>query len=202
MLGLDIIFGAVTGLLGNGITAWTNYKMQKIKNAHDIVLIEKETEAMVIEAEANIQIEKSRIEGEVELTEAGTFLEGIKQGNKQTFSEKWIDKLFSVEGWVRYISIPVAVLIAFLFGMVDFLKALMRPGLTMYLTGCTTWITYMAWEIMQKYGTAITSAQAVEIFDQVTSIIIYLTVSSVTWWFGDRRTAKFLMRLNDGNKKG
>ena len=39
------------------------------------------------------------------------------------------------------------------------------------------------------------------IFDQVTSIIIYLTVSSVTWWFGDRRTAKFLMRLNDGNKK-
>lgn len=202
MLGLDIVFGAVTGLLGNGITAWTNYKMQKVKNAHDIVLIKAETEAMKIEAEANIQIEKSRIEGEVELTEAGTFLEGIKQGNKQTFSEKWIDKLFSVEGWVKFISIPVAVLIAFLFGMVDFLKALMRPGLTMYLTGCTTWITYMAWEIMQKYGTEITSIQAMDLFDQVTSIIIYLTVSSVTWWFGDRRTAKFLMRLNDGNKKG
>ena len=202
MLGLDIIFGAVTGLLGNGITAWTNYKMQKIKNNHDVVMVKLETEAMIEEAKANIQIEKARIEGEVELTEAGTFLEGIKQGNKQTFSEKWIDKLFSVEGWIKYISIPVAVLIAFLFGMVDFLKALMRPGLTMYLTGCTTWITYMAWNILEQYGTAITSVQAVEIFDQVTSIIIYLTVSSVTWWFGDRRTAKFLMRLNDGNKKG
>jgi len=202
MLGLDIVFGAITGLLGNGITAWTNYKMQKIKNAHDIVIIEKETEAMIVEAEANIQIEKARIEGEVELTEASTFLEGIKEGNKQAFSDKWIDKLFNVEGWVRYISIPVAVLIAFLFGMVDFLKALMRPGLTLYLTGCTTWITYLAWNILEKYGTAITSVQAVEIFDQVVSIIIYLTVSSVTWWFGDRRTAKFLMRLNDGNKKG
>jgi len=202
MLGLDILFGAFTGLLGTGITAFTNYKMQKIKNSHDIVLIKAETEAMKIEAEANIQIEKARIEGEVELTEASTFLEGIKQGNKQTFSEKWIDKLFSVEGWVKYISIPVAVLIAFLFGMVDFLKALMRPGLTAYLTGCTTWITIMAWDIMEKYGTAMTSIQAIAIFDQVTSIIIYLTVSSVTWWFGDRRTAKFLMRLDDGNKKG
>jgi len=168
MLGLDIVFGAITGLLGNGITAWTNYKMQKIKNNHDVVMVKLETEAMIEEAKA---------------------------------SEKWIDKLFSVEGWIKYISIPVAVLIAFLFGMVDFLKALMRPGLTMYLTGCTTWITYMAWEIMQKYGTEITSIQAVDLFDQVTSIIIYLTVSSVTWWFGDRRTAKFLMRLNDGNKK-
>ena len=201
MLGLDIVFGAVTGLLGNGITAWTNYKMQKVKNEHDITIIKVETEAMKEEAKANIQIEKARIEGEIELTEASTFLEGIKEGNKQTFSDKWIDKLFDVEGWVKYISIPVAVLIAFLFGIVDFLKALMRPGLTLYLTGCTTWITYLAWNILDKYGTAITSAQALEIFDQVVSIIIYLTVSSVTWWFGDRRTAKFLMRLNDGNKK-
>jgi hypothetical protein len=39
------------------------------------------------------------------------------------------------------------------------------------------------------------------IFDQVTSIVIYLTVSCVTWWFGDRRVAKFLMRLRGGNLK-
>jgi len=70
MLGLDIVFGAITGLLGNGITAWTNYKMQKIKNNHDVVMVKLETEAMIEEAKANIQIEKARIEGEVELTEA------------------------------------------------------------------------------------------------------------------------------------
>ena len=201
MLGLDVLLGAVTGLFGTALTSWTNFKMQKVKNSHEVDMVKLETTAMIEEAKANIQIEKARIEGEVELTEASTFLEGIKQGNKQTFSEKWIDKLFAVESWLKYISIPVAVFIAFLFGMVDFLKALMRPGLTVYLTGCTTWITIMAWDIMQKYGTELTSAQAIDIFTQVTSIIIYLTVSSVTWWFGDRRTAKFLMRLDDGNKK-
>ena len=44
-------------------------------------------------------------------------------------------------------------------------------------------------------------AQATALFSQVIDIILYLTVSCVTWWFGDRRVAKFLMRLNDGNYK-
>lgn len=205
----DIIFGGVTGLLGSAITAFTNFKTQKMKNLHDVAKwgfekerIKLETDAMIAEANMNMKIIETQVEGAVELADTKAYLENVKQGNKNTFSDKWMDKLFAVTGWVRYISVPVGVLIAFLFGIVDFLKALMRPGLTMYLTGVTTWITWMAWEIMQKADVAtMTAAQATAIFNEVTSVVIYLTVSCVTWWFADRRMAKFLMRLKDGNLK-
>ena len=38
-----------------------------------------------------------------------------------------------------------------------------------------------------------------QIYNEVTSIVVYLTVSCVTWWFGDRRMAKFLMHMNNKN---
>ena len=77
----------------------------------------------------------------------------------------------------------------------------MRPGLTAYLVGLTSWITFISMDVLKKHGHLLTADQAGDIFDQVTSIVIYLTVSCVTWWFGDRRVAKFLMRLKDGNLK-
>ena len=81
------------------------------------------------------------------------------------------------------------------------LKAAMRPGLTAYRVASTSWITFISMDVLQKNGHLLTADQAGAIFDQVTSIVIYLTVSCVTWWFGDRRVAKFLMRLKDGNLK-
>jgi hypothetical protein len=78
------------------------------------------------------------------------------------------------------------------------LKAAMRPGLTAYLVVLMSWITFISMDVLQKHGHLLTADQAGAIFDQVTSIVIYLTVSCVTWWFGDRRVAKFLMRLKEG----
>jgi len=201
----DIVLGGITGLLGNAITSYTNFKTQKLKNLHDIdkwkhedKKIELETKAMIAEAGMKMEIIKTEVEGAVELADTNAFMANIKQSGKKSFSEKWLDKLFAVTGWLKYISIPVAILIAFLFGIVDFLKALMRPGLTAYLVGLSTWITYIAWEILQRSNLeAMTAVQASAIFQEVTSVIIYLTVSCVTFWFGDRRIAKFLMRLKE-----
>jgi hypothetical protein len=205
----DVILGGITGLIGSVTTAITNYKLQKLKNEHDVAKwdfeekkIELETEAMKTEAKLRMKTIKTQTDAQVELADTEAYMESIKKGNENMFSDKWIAKLFSQTGWIKYISIPIGVLIAFLFGIVDFLKALMRPGLTIYLTGITTWITWMAWEIIQVSNIdIITSEQALAIFNEVTSVVIYLTVSCVTWWFGDRRIAKFLMRLRDGNIK-
>jgi hypothetical protein len=118
------------------------------------------------------------------------------------FSQKWIDKLFMVTGWVRCIAIPVGVLIAFLFGMVDFLKAFTRPGITWLFTGATLFLAYTAYQVLGAAGmSAMDTAAAMAILTHIMDIVLYLTVSCVTWWFGDRRIAKFLTRLNDGNRK-
>jgi len=88
-------------------------------------------------------------------------------------------------------------LIAMAFAFVEFLRGFMRPGLTIYLTALTTVITWMAWDIMNKHGIeSISATEAVDIYNQVTSIIVYLTVSCITWWFSDRGTTKFLQSMD------
>lgn len=201
---LETILGGVTGLIGNVITGIMNYKTQKLKNEHEVAMIHAQTDAMRIEAEMNIQVTKAQYEGEVDLADARAYIESQRTGQKQLFSERWVDALFKVEGWGKYIAIPAAVLVAILFGFVDWLRGFMRPALTMYLTGMATFITLMAWEIMKNHGLAgMTVTEAIGLYNNVTSIIIYLTVSCVTWWFGDRRMAKFLTSIGPhNNQKG
>ena len=205
---IETILGGVTGLIGNVVSGIFNYKTQKIelerdkaKQTHEIAMVKAETDAMIEEAKANIAIEKAKIEGEVELADANVYLQSQKEGNKALFSNKWIDKLLSIEGRWRFITFPAGVLVAILFGFVDFFRGVMRPTLTAYLVGMSTWITLLAWQIMQTNGVKITTGDAVDIFKNVTSIVVYLTVSCVTWWFGDRRMAKTIMQLNGNAKK-
>lgn len=198
----DIILGGITGLVGNIITAWSNYKTQKLKNEHDQEMYKYKIQELGAKTDAAIKITEAKISGEVELADSAAYKESQEEGNKQLFAESWITRLFSVEGPLSYVATPIALLLAMMMGFVDFLKGLMRPGLTLYLTGITTWLTYTAYMFLQKAGMEMTSTQAYDIYNQVTSIVIYLTVSCVTWWFGDRRIAKFLMRLDDGNFKG
>jgi len=202
MIGIDVLLGGVTGLLGNAITAFTNYKSTKMDNEHKEKMVELETKAMQEEAKMQIAIKQTEIAGAIELADTNAYTESIKSANVSTFSEKWVDRLFSIEGKCRYLSIPIALFLSVLFGFVEFLKGFMRPGLTAYMVGMSTVITYMAWDIIQKQGLAtMTADQAINIYNETTSIIIYLTVSCVTWWFGDRTMSKFLTDLKSNKKK-
>ncbi len=198
----ETILGGITGIIGTVLTSYINYKQKKLEYDHEAKMIELETKAMLAEAEANIKITKAQVEGAIELADASAYIESQKQGNKNLFDVKWIDRLFSVQGSVgRFFAIPAAVVIAICFGFVDWLKGFMRPGLTIYLVALTTYLTYVSYNILTKYGgTDITTEQAVTIWNDVVTIVIYLTVSCVTWWFGDRRTAKFLAQFGAKRK--
>jgi len=205
----EAILGGVTGLIGNAVGGWFKLKHAKIEldihelnNKHDLAMVKAETEAMIMEAKANIKITQAQVEGAIDIKDAEAFMQSQKEGNKALFNNKWIDALMSITGYWRIITLPIASTIAFLFGLTDFLRGMIRPTLTVYLCGVTTWVTWMAWKIMQADGMTLTSLQAVNIFNDTTSIVTYLTVSCVTWWFGDRRMAKSIMQMKgaDMNK--
>jgi hypothetical protein len=207
MLGLDVIFGGITGLIGSVVGGIFKYKtmkaqieLKKAEHSHELLMVKAETEAMIMEAKANIAITRAEVEGAVDLTDAQAFVQSQKEGNKALFNSKWIEKLFSIKGKWQIISLPLAMLIAVLFGFTDFLRGILRPGLTIYLCGITTWITMMAYDIMQKSNALLSASQAVVLFTDVTSIVTYLTVSSVTWWFGDRRIGKTIMELKGADR--
>lgn len=204
---LETILGGVTGLVGNIVSGIFNYKSQQVQlerdkfNAsHELDMVKAKTQAMIMKAKADIKVTQAQVEGAIELKDAEAYVESQKYGNQQQFSNEWVKGLMQVEGKWKIITFPVAVLVAFLFGLVDFLRGIMRPTLTAYLTLISSWITWKAWSIMQLHGQALTNDQAVTVFNETTSIIIYLTVSCVTWWFGDRRMAKTIMQLKGSDK--
>jgi len=230
---LETILGGLTGLIGNVVGGIFKYKEAKLKmeslklqNDHEIAMVVAETNAMIEEAKANIKITQAQVEGAIDLKDADAYMQSLKEGNKTLFSNKWIDNLLNIDGYMftwsskekklpdgtivpekerkflswKLFTVPIASIISFLFGFTDFIRGMIRPTLTVYLCGVTTWVTLMAWEIMQSSGTAITATQAMTIFQDTTSIVVYLTVSCVTWWFGDRRMAKSIMELKGADR--
>ena len=200
--GLDIILGGVTGLIGNAFTTWFKYKNAKMEYTHKEKMVDLETKAMIKESEMQIQVTKSRIEGEIELADAAAFTTSQKVGSQKLFHEKWIDMIMEAgeRKWTGWFYRLMGTMIAGAFAFVDWLNTAMRPTLTLYLVGGSTYITYLSWQILQKAGVEmITATQALDIFQQVTSTMIYLAVSAVTWWFGDRTMSKFLQ--GQGKKK-
>ena len=206
---LSGILGTVTGILGNAVGGWFKYKEKKLQiesvrlqHEHDEKMIELETKSMILETKANIRKIQSEVEGEIEVKEIDAIIEAQKQEGQNIFSNKWIDNLMKIDGWWRIITLPIASLIAFLFGFVDFIRKLVRPALTIYLVATSTWITWMAWEIMKLNNITITATQATSIFLGTTEVMLYLCVSACTFWFGDRQMSKYIMGLKgaDVNK--
>lgn len=213
---LETILGGLTGLIGNVVGGIFKYKQAKLNKemqlagqSHELLMVKAETEAMIMEAKANIKITQSQVEGAIDIKDSEAYMESLKAGNKSAFSNKWVDNLLNIEGYLfswndknflswKLFTVPIACVVALLFGIVDFIKGMIRPSLTLYLCGVTTWVTMLAWKVMQSSGTSITATQALELFQDTTSIVVYLTVSCVTWWFGDRRMAKTIMEVTAG----
>jgi len=203
--GLDIILGGVTGLIGNAFTTWFKYKNAKMEYTHKEKMVSLETQAMIQESQMQIEVTKSRIEGEIELADAAAFTTSQKVGSEKLFHEKWIDMIMEAgrqSKWTGWIYKILGTLIAVAFAFVDWLNTLMRPALTMYLVVATTYITFITYTILKSTGSGVlTSYQAVELFTLVVNAVIYLTVSSVTWWFGDRTMSKYLQSQGAKNNR-
>ena len=201
--GLDIILGGVTGLIGNAFTTWFKFKNAKMEYAHKEKMVELETDAMIKESEMNIKITQAKIAGEIELADSEAYKISQATGGKQLFHEKWIDMLMGAgekSKWFGWLFSLLGSIIAAGFALVDWLNALMRPSLTVYLVGACTYITLLAWRVLETAnGGAVSITDAFNIFHQVTSTVIYLTTSAVTWWFGDRTMSKYLQEK--GKKK-
>ena len=192
---VETIHGLEPGEGGSLVTGIMNYKMQKLKNEHELARIKAETDAMVAEKDANIQITRAQVEGEVEIADSEAYAISQKEGNKDALKEAYIIKLFETQGRFRIITLPLATLLITFLGLVDIFRKSMRPALTAYLAAVTTWITFLAWEVLQMTQSDLNATQAAALFSNVSNAVIYLTVSCVTWWFGDRRMAKFLMKM-------
>jgi hypothetical protein len=199
-------FGSITGLIGNYINQRQIRKNKEMEYSHEIKMAGVQIEILNAKTDAAVKINVAKIEGAVELEESEAYTTNIVMANKESFSDKWLDKLLATEGWFRFFTIPLACFLMLGFAIVDVVKGLMRPALTLAFTGVFGYITWLSYGIMQTKGfETLSPAQAVLYFTLAVDTCVMLTATCVTWWFADRRMAKSLQKMYqnrlDQNKK-
>ncbi len=203
------LFGVLSGLVGGIVTSVTNYKMTKLKMAADVQkhtferdMLLAETAAMTAENEAGIRKVQAEGDAKEKIAEAEAYKQSQMRASKPLFHQDYMNCLMSFSssryfGWLSSIAI---FFITIGFAFVDMIKHSTRPALTMYTIGLATWISWIAWQILQTNEITLTPEQAYKIFMISVQTIWYLAVTSFTWWFCDRRTAKFLNKQLEGLK--
>ncbi len=201
----SVLSGGLTGVIGSIATNVLNYFNQKQKNKHELEVrkfelatMDKEKEYMLEEAKVDMEITKTKVEGAIDLEEAKAFTSSQGWMNTSLLPPTFIDRLMASE---KPFPMFIAGCVAFIFGIVDFIKHLMRPGITIVLCIVFINVLYMTYGIMEDNKLSLDVEKAYSIFILCIDAVVYLTTMCIGWWFSDRRVSKFMMRLNDGNIK-
>ena len=155
--------GGITGIIGSIGSAFMNYKMKKLEYQHEIDM-----------GNMRIKIANSKVQGEVEKSEAEARKESYKEISNTFFKASYFKELPS---WTR----PV---VAIMFALLDFIRGIIRPLLTIYLSALVFWIGYNTY---LADNTAFTSSAK-----ELVTIVLYLAVMTYSWWFCDRKIEKFI----------
>jgi len=190
---LTLFGGGLSGLLGSAITSIVNYKMKGMEFKHAEDMRRLEIDGMTKEHELAMERTKVEFEGKINIAELEALKETYKNSQTFLFDQSYFNALFR-SSWTSWIG----AIIAFMFGIVDFMKHLARPLLTYYVMGLATYVTIVSYNILEKaQGGAISVDTAEAIFRDSVSLIFYLTTTAFSWWFCDRRIAKFAAKFLD-----
>ncbi len=166
----SVMSGGITGLLGTGLTKWAEFAELKEKNAHEIELKKADAAIMAQEWAARTQVAQVEADQAKSVSADTAFAEAVKAES------------------IRYSQgVTASPAQAWLLFLLDFLRGIVRPGLTIYLCAVTTaiWIT-----AHRLAGAGILPAQAVELLTRIVDTVLYLTTTCVLFWFGTRANPK------------
>jgi len=182
---LSSVLGILSGVGGSLVTNIFNLFTTKQAHKHELALIEARIKEMTRESELAIQ--KITVEADIskELAAADAFKTSLTTGNQPLVEASMILRLLDIK-WLAWLG---GILIFFM-GVVDVLRSVMRPALTIALFIITA-------SIVAQHVLIIKSSQAVLSATDIISLIdsiLYMTFTAVGWWFGDRTIGKFAMR--------
>lgn len=170
----SILSGGATGLLGAGIARYADYKnkqldieVQKLKFDNEIQLRHIDERMMEKEWEARNQIAFTEAEARMDVEDSKSFQSALAMEPKLFHNPSKLTK--AQNAWMV---------------LVDGIRGLIRPGLTLYLCAISTAVYMQAGKVIEQSPIPVESA--VQIYNQISSTILYLTTTCVLFWFGSR----------------
>lgn len=161
------ILGGITGILGAGLQLFAQYKLEQLK-----------LETLKIKNEHEIAITNAEWAGrsQVAATEAA--------GREAVADSEALAASYKMEPTMYSAGQKLGVMQRWVFVLLDFVRGIIRPALTIYLGALTT---YVLWLVNETVGVRVlTATQAYELWVMVVGTVMYLTTTCVLWWFGTR----------------
>lgn len=170
--------GGLTGLLGGVVDKVFTYKTKKLeieqnreRFAHEVNMRKADAEIMAQEWAARTKVAEVEGEAKVAVEDSKAFAVSLATEDKNYLD--YLDKLNSKQDWF--------------FVVLEFVKGMIRPGLTLYLCLLTTLLYVKASKLVPS---EIDPSQALAMVDSIMNTIMYLTTTCVLWWFGTRNKEK------------
>lgn len=183
---LSVVSGGATGLVGVLIQRWFDFKAKqqeidivKLNHANSIALagIESAKAQKVAEVRANADVDMADSDMQARQAEADSrSLVASFEHDKAGYLDPAAQRR---QGWV-------GATVTMLMGLVDFARGILRPGMTIYLCGVTTWMLMWAQSLVERANVALTAADVAPILLQIVSTILYVFTTAALWWFGTR----------------
>ncbi len=172
----SLLSGGVTGLLGVAIQRIADYKNKQLdlelsrqKFENDLALKKVDSEIMAQEWASRTKVAQVEEQGVEQAADAKAFSASFNEPVRYSDGPK-----SNAQGWLLVI--------------LDTIRGLVRPCLTVYLCILTTLIYREARDLLD--GTSLTPSEALELTQLVIRTILYLTTTCVLWWFGTRNKGK------------
>lgn len=176
---VSIFAGGATGLAGVAIQRYFDMKkydkdleMKRMDQNHELSLRKQDAELMKLESEAQLKVAavSARSLESVEDSKAFAF------SMAQPVMSAAVGTITKNQNWF--------------YVMIDFIRGLVRPVLTVYLCAVMTWIYVDSLNLITREGMTASPEEAYGLINKVVASALYLCTTCVLWWFGTRNKQK------------
>lgn len=147
----------------------------RLNLANSIELAKMESERAQMRAHADVEIADRDLAARITEADAKA-MQAAFDSDRATYAEKGYTLR---RGWA-----PATV--GFLMGLVDFLRGIVRPGMTLYLCVLVTYMFMWVKDLAGTYGVKMTPEQVLELMTHIVATILYVFSVCTLFWFGTR----------------
>lgn len=169
--GLESLFGgALAGTIGSIFTNIADYFKERQRNKHELAM--KKIDVKMAEKEIEAEDKRDRRKQETELE---TSADDLQEKSYE------LDSVSYASGFEPSPTAQVFLVAA------DFIRALVRPGLTIYLIVLVHLTRSEVARILDQAGVdKLAPDLALDVYKSTVNMILFLAGTSVAWWFGTR----------------
>lgn len=174
----SILGGGVTGLLGVAVQRFFDLKNKqqdlevlKLKGEQELALRRIDHEIMQSEWAQRVRVAEVEATGKEAVADSQAFAASFNEPQRYATG-----KLNSTQTWLMVI--------------LDFVRGIIRPGLTLYLCALTTLVYLHARQVQTQSW--VSPDEAYALTKQIVGTILYLCTTCILWWFGVRNKGKLV----------